>query len=216
MDRFFDSDNPLMKFLSRVVDLAVLNLMTVACMIPVVTAGASLTAMNNVLIHLVRKDETYVWKMFLKSFRQNLKQGIGLGLIFMLLAAFVAGDLLILHAIDSKASTVLMIMITVVSACILVVGVYAFALMARYENSIKGTLINAVKLAISHVPRSLVMIVIWVLLAVGLWFIRGIAMLAFVIYGLSLPGLLCTLLYDPIFRKMEKEEQDGSEQDRES
>lgn len=60
MDRFFDSDNPLMQFLARIVDLAILNLLTVAFMIPVVTAGASITAMNNVLIHLARKDETYV------------------------------------------------------------------------------------------------------------------------------------------------------------
>ena len=56
MDRFFDANNPIMKFLSRLVDMAVLNLMTIAGMIPIVTAGASITAMNNVLIHLVDWD----------------------------------------------------------------------------------------------------------------------------------------------------------------
>ncbi len=60
MDKFFDSGNPVMRFLSRLVDLAILNIMTVVYALPLITAGASLTAMNYVLLHLYRRDETYV------------------------------------------------------------------------------------------------------------------------------------------------------------
>ncbi len=210
MDRFFDADNPLMQFLARLVDLAVLNLMTVAVMLPVVTAGAGLAAMNNVLIHLRRGDGTYVWKMFLTSLRQNLKQGIALGVLFGIIAGALAAELLLLHAVDAKAATVLMIMLSVLSACVLAAGVYTFALQARYENRVSGTLLNAAKLTLGHPGRSFAMVVIWVLLALALWYIRGIALLAFLLYGLSIPGYLCTMLYDPIFRKMESEGEDES------
>ena len=135
MDRFFDANNPIMKFLSRLVDMAVLNLMTIAGMIPIVTAGASITAMNNVLIHLVRKDETYVWKMFITSFRQNLKQGIGLGLLFTAIFAVAGLELMMLHSIDAKSSTMFMIIITVIGICVFGVGIYTFALLSRFENT---------------------------------------------------------------------------------
>ena len=212
MDRFYDADNPLMQFLSRLVDLAVLNLMTVAAMLPVVTAGAGLAAMNNVLIHLQRGDGTYVWKMFLTSLRQNLKQGIVLSLLFEIIAAVLASELILLHAVDAKAATVLMIMLSVLSACVLAAGVYTFALQARYENRVAVTLMNAAKLTLGHPGRSLAMVIIWALLALALWYIRGIALLAFLLYGLSIPGYLCTMLYDPVFRKMESEDESASQE----
>ena len=205
-----------MQFLTRVVDLAIVNLMTVIVMIPIVTTGPALTAMNNVLIHMIRQDGLSPWKQYRKALKQNMRQGIGLGLIFLGAGAIAAADLFLLHAIDSKASTVLMIIITVIGICAFVIGIYAFALFSRYENSIRGTLINAVRLAMGHIPRSLAMAAIWAVWAVFLWYIHGIALLVYVIYGLSLPAGACALLYDPIFQKMEDEMEEELEEDPEA
>lgn len=211
MDRFFDNNNPVMRFLSRIVDLAIVNIMTVIAMIPVVTAGAALAALNNVLIHLVRRDETYVWKMYRTSFKQNLRQGIPLGLLFLAAGLLIGGELLMLRSIDSRASTALMIMITVVGVCVFVISIYAFALQGRFENTVKGTLQNALKLALGNLPRSLAMAAVWAAWAVFLWYIHGIALLVYVIYGLSIPTGACTLLYDPIFRGLEPDEEEEEE-----
>ena len=210
MDRFFDANNPVMRFLSRIVDVAVVNLMTIACMIPVVTAGAAITAMNNVLIHLVRKDETYVWKMFLASFRQNLKQGIGLGLLFTAVFAVAAVELMMLHNIDAKSSTVFMIIITVIGLCVFAIGIYAFALLSRFENTARGTLVNAASLALGHIVRTLGMVAIWAAWAVLLRLLRGIFLLV-LLYGLTIPGYLCAMIYDPVFRKLEPDEESEAE-----
>ena len=177
-----------------------INFVTV---IPVVTAGPALAAMNNSLIHMVRKDGPSVWKTYRKALKQNMRQGILLGLIFLGLGLFIAADLFAMHSIDSKASTLLMIIITVFGVCVFVIGIYAFALQSRYENTIRGTLLNALRLAAGHIPRSLAMAVLWAVWAVFLWYIHGIALLVYVIYGLSIPAGACTLLYDPIFREME-------------
>lgn len=199
-----------MQFLSRLVDMAVLNLMTIACMIPIVTAGAAITAMNNVLIHLVRKDETYVWKMFITSFKQNLKQGIGLGLLFTAIFAFAGLELVLLHSIDAKSSTMFMIIITVICLCVVAIGIYTFALLSRFENTVRGTLINAVSLALGHIPRTLGMLAILVAWAALLWFLHGIFLLV-LLYGLTIPGYLCTRIYDPIFRTLEPNEESEAE-----
>ncbi|MBR0455141.1 MAG: YesL family protein [Firmicutes bacterium] len=210
MDRFFDANNPVMRFLARIVDLAVLNLMTLACMIPIVTAGPAITAMNNVLIHLVRKDETYVWKMFIKSFRQNLKQGIGLGLLYTAIFAVAGLELMMLHSIDAKSSTMFMIIITVIGICVFGVGIYTFALLSRFENTARGTLVNAATLALGHILRTLGMLAICVAWAAFLWFAHGITLLV-LLYGLTIPGYLCVMIYNPIFETMESNEETAAE-----
>ena len=46
--RLFDLDNPLMQGLSIVADMLILNLLTLICSLPLLTAGTALTAMNDV------------------------------------------------------------------------------------------------------------------------------------------------------------------------
>ena len=72
--KFFDLDSPLMQVLNKVADLLWLNILTLICCIPIVTAGASLTAMNYMALKIVRNEECYITKGFFKSFKQNFKQ----------------------------------------------------------------------------------------------------------------------------------------------
>lgn len=206
MDRFFDANNPLMRFLSWLVDLVIINVLTVVCAIPVVTAGASFTAMNYVLLHKARDDETYIGKMFFHSFRDNLKQGIISGLIYLFIGLVAGVDLYVLHIMDLKVTTALMIIISVVACFIFVTAVFFFGLLSRYENTLTVTFRNAVQLTIGHLPISLIMIVIWLIWGFVLWYFPKTTVLLFLLFGFSLPGFLCALLYDPIFRKMEETE----------
>lgn len=206
MKKFFDIDNPLMRFLTLMVDLVIINVMTIVFMIPIVTAGASLTAMNYVLLHLHRKDETYVAKMFIKSFKENFKQGIPEGLLFYLMALVTTVDLWAMHASDSKMLTFLMIVISIIAAFLIVVFVYIFALQSRYENTVKETILNAFKLAVGNLPRTVLMMVIWIIWIGAMIYFHRFSLLVFIIYGLTLPGYLCTMLYDRVFVKLEETE----------
>ena len=73
--KLFDMDSPLMIGLNKMADLMILNLLTILCCLPVVTVGASLTAMHYMVIKLIRNEESYVVKGFFRSFKQNLRQG---------------------------------------------------------------------------------------------------------------------------------------------
>jgi uncharacterized membrane protein YesL len=205
MEKFFDSENPVMRFLSRLVDLAILNVLTVCTSVLIITAGGALTAMNNVLLHLVRKDETYVVKMFWTSFKQNFKQGIPEGLIVLITAFITFVDMWALHGSESKAATLLMIVITVIAMFLSAVFVYMFALQSRYENTVRGTLINAFKLAIGNLPKTVGMIVIWLVWVLILVYLHKAAPGFFMIYGLTLPGYLCAMLYNGVFYNLETE-----------
>ena len=205
MDKFFDSGNPVMKFLARLVDLAVLNIVTVVYSLPLVTAGGAMAAMNRVLLHLVRGDETYVIRMFRKSFKENFRQGIPEGLLVILIAVITATDLWAFHGSGSKAVTMMMIVISIAALLLFVSAVYMFALQARYDNSVKGTITNAFRLSLGNLPRTAGMAVAWTIWALVLVYLHRAAPLVFMLYGFTLPGYLCAMLYDGIFRKLEEE-----------
>ena len=69
----FNMDNAFYRAVGKMVDLIWLNLLTVLCCIPVVTAGASLTAMYYVSLRMVKNEESSITKNFFKSFKENFQ-----------------------------------------------------------------------------------------------------------------------------------------------
>lgn len=207
MDKIFDSDNPVMKFLARLVDLVILNVITLLYSLPLITLGGALTAMNNVLLHYVRGDETYTIRMFRKSFRINFRQGIPEGILALAAAGIAAVDLWVLHGSESRMATLMMFVVTIIAIMIFITCVYMFALQSRYENTVGGTILNALRLAVGNLPRSAGMVIIWLIWILILVYLHNAASLAILIFGLSLPGYLCAMLYNGIFEDLESEEE---------
>jgi uncharacterized membrane protein YesL len=198
--KIFDMDNPLMQALSVAADLLALNILALLCCLPIVTAGAGITAMNDLVIHMARQEETYLVKPFFRSFRANFKQSSLLWLLILAAAALLYFDY---HAAAVYAP-MLRYPIAAIGVMLLAVAMYAFALLSRYENSVFGTLKNAVSLAIGFFPRTLGMVVFtvafWVL---AIHFYRfGVPVL--VLFGLSLPCYICALLLRGVFDQLEK------------
>ena len=85
MGRIFDMNNTFFRFMSKVADLCILNIICVICCIPVITAGASITAMYYVTLKMVRNEDAYIVRGFFKSFKQNFKQATIINLIMLLI-----------------------------------------------------------------------------------------------------------------------------------
>ena len=68
MGRFFSMDNKFFTFMNKVADLCILYIICLGCCIPIVTAGASITAMYYVTLKMVRNEEAYIVRSFFKSF----------------------------------------------------------------------------------------------------------------------------------------------------
>lgn len=59
---FFVIDSPVMRFLGRIGDIMILNLVFVATSLPVVTIGAALSALYAVAMKLARGEDPSVLK----------------------------------------------------------------------------------------------------------------------------------------------------------
>ena len=201
MKKLFSSDNPIMKALSIAADLLILNLLTLVLSVPLVTMGAAVTAMHDIVIRIVRGEEGYTVKPYFHAFAVNFKKGTLLGLILLAAAAVLYFDYRAAQTYipEMKAG------IIAIGVIVLAISFYAFAMLARYENTFGKTLKNALILTIGNFPRTLLMVVA----AVGMW----VACLNFtqfgvpilLLFGLSLPCYVNCLLINGVFRKLDGE-----------
>lgn len=194
MSRLFDPNSPLLRGLTKVADLMVLNLVFVATSIPVLTLGASLTALNYTAMRLVTDECDSVTGDYLRSFRANLRQAtlVGIALVFLglvLAAWYVAVETLQLSVV---VQFLLQIVVYLVAFRVVLAALYAFPYLAKFENSVLEVLNNARLMSLRHLFTSLTILTLTVLpvlvtifypamTAYGLlWFLIGFAGIAFV------------------------------------
>ena len=200
----FEEGSPCQRFLNKMADLLILNLIALLMCLPIITAGASLTAMHYVLLKMVRGEEGYIVKSFFRSFKREFRQATVLWILYMALAALMASNLIMILQGGGVYPLWLPSSILVVAVLELMFMIYTFAMLSRFDNSIYQTLINAVTLTFSELPRSLEMAVITLVPLIA-FFRASILLPLLVLFGLSVPGYACAIVYDPIFKKIEKQ-----------
>ena len=70
----FSYDSPFSRFLYFVADIVTLHFLWILYSLPIITIGASTTALYYSCMKRIRTGEGYVTQNFRKSFRQNFKQ----------------------------------------------------------------------------------------------------------------------------------------------
>ena len=163
MRGIFSPDSALFRIVERLTNLVMLNFLYLLFCIPIVTIGPATVALRYVTLKYAEKEEERVWAPFIHSFKQNLKQGIVLGLITTGLGLFLALDMYWIYTLASNGEVFNMfILVMVAIACILylMMTAYIYPLMARYDNSLKQMFRMAVVLALRHLPATLCVAVI--------------------------------------------------------
>lgn len=212
MGKIFDMDSPFMRFLNRVADLLILNILVMICCIPIITVGAAVTAMHYVLLKIVRNEEGYLLKGFFKSFVRNFKQATLAWLLMLVVAAVYVGDSLIFRYSGVEFPKALVIAVVAVGVIALMIAVYIFPLIARFENTTKNTFRNAAILAFANLPRTIAMVFFYVSPLIIAWF-SAYAQLFIILFGISLPAYGAAWMYSSIFKRFEPETEEVSDED---
>lgn len=162
MRRLFDFDSPVIQALTWIADIFVLNLLTLICSVPIVTYGASQTALYDVCGKMIRKEGT-IWKSYWNSFRSNFKKSTILGIAF---AIAIYGCISSLIFFISSGSAFRYIGITATGVCLFLIismKIWSFALQSRFENTVRQTIRNALLCTLSHLPMTVLMVAVNVL-----------------------------------------------------
>lgn len=191
--RFNWTDNVVMRALGKIGDMICLNVMWLICCIPIITIGASTTALYTVMLRMVKNEEGYIFRGFLKAFKSNFKQSTLIWLILLLLGIVWTVDFRVAGFMPGMAGIVLRTLFLALGFILLSVMIYIFPLTARYENGIKATFKNALILTVAKLPYTFLMAAIVVavvfaslwsaftlLFSLPLWLIIGGALIAWV------------------------------------
>ena len=189
----FRMDSRFMQFLGRVMDLVILNLCFIVSCLPVITAGAGLTALYSINLKMVRNEEAYVFKDFWKSFKSNFKQSTLLWLLFLLVGFVLFVDYKVIPTMPTDMSKVFQVAWIVLLFLYFLMMTYVFPYIARFEDKQKIVLKNAFLMGASHIGYSLLMMAIpavaivitiynlaSLLVMVFLWILLGFSLISFV------------------------------------
>lgn len=203
----FNSESRVSKVLGTLWELIKLNLYALLCCLPLITAGAALTALYAALLRLVKGEESYVSRDYFHAFRENLREATLLWLIKLSFLIPMLAQLLLLESGDASIPRPLTYVVLTAAFAVLILLAYVFPLQASFQNTILGTLGNSFRLSISTFPRALVLAGIWVVPAFLLIHVWALFPLVFFL-GISLPGYLCCRLFEPVFRNLSSETPD--------
>lgn len=153
MKNLFSLDNPVMRFLDQIADLIILNLLFIVCSIPLITLGASVTAMCYVTLKMRDGEEGSVFRNFFKAFRQNFVQATLIWIILAALAGFLAADHLLIRDLEGTGYQVIRILLPLCAILWGMVTLCVFFIQARFQNTVPNTLRNALALAFINAPR---------------------------------------------------------------
>lgn len=193
-------------FLTRLADLVLVNVLWLACCIPIVTIGASAAAMYRVVFDMIeQKDDASVFTAFFHAFRLNWKQATAIWFILLGILLVLGADAWLVYNNFPAAKTMFYAILFIPVMPTLFTLVYVFPIMSYFENSTVQTLKNALLLSIRHLPLTIVMVVLnafpFVLLALlPVWFLYfGFLWL---LIGFSGIAYINAKLMRPIFRNL--------------
>ncbi|MBQ8640078.1 MAG: YesL family protein [Lachnospiraceae bacterium] len=207
MGNLFNLDNPLWRFMGKLVDVFILTLLWFVCCIPIVTIGPASTAVYYVTLKLVRDEESYTVRSFFKSFKENFKQGAVIGLIMLFLGIFFIWDIYLYFTMGSQIMTIIGILFLGIFMLYLFTLTYVFPLQAKFYNKISRTLKNALFMSVKHIFRSFAMIIIAVVVWVGVLFFPPLLLLSFGLIAF-LQSYLLVNIFDKYIPKEENEKDD--------
>ena len=162
MNNIFNPDNKFFSFMGRVADLMILNLLCIVCCIPVVTAGPAIAAMYYITLKMARNEESYVVKGFFHSFKQNLKQGIVIQIIMLLLGIVLAFDLYFCRMMSGQGAVYRVFSYIFVAALFVyaMLFLWIYPVLAKFFNTTKNLFRNSILMSIRHLPYTILMMVI--------------------------------------------------------
>lgn len=169
MGRFFDVDAPIWAWMSEIGDLMILSFLWFLSCLGIVTIGAATTAVHYVLGKKVRKEPNYVFRDYIKSFKENFKQSLPLTVFFdfTLVSAFLYGMLVFDANATGNAKEMAFILPLAVVFAFEVISFfgYLWALLARFNMKTKQLMMTSFVLMHKHLLTTFVLLCVYVMMA---------------------------------------------------
>ena len=151
------------QFLKNFPSFVLLNILWVICSIPLLTIGASTCAAYYVTLKILNKDDDVTLsntaRLFFKAFKDNFKQGTIMWLITIpcIAACFFVWHIILKNDYENIFIKIGAGALTVIAVTI---NLYTYPLLARYDNTIKKSIMNSIVICMLYFVRSLITVAV--------------------------------------------------------
>lgn len=201
MNKLFDIDGPIMHLMTKITYCLYLNILWFLCCLPIVTAGASTTALFYVTLKIAKNEEGRITSAFFHSFRKNFKQATAIWLILLVIGIVLGIDGYVFYHMrfHNVFWTIGTAVFFVALAAYLIILMYIFPLLSRFENTTRAMFKNALMIGMRFLFCTALMAIIYFSMTVVVVRIFTPA----IILGEGLCALFCSYLLSNIFLLME-------------
>lgn len=154
MKSLFSPDSKFMQGMTRIADLILLNIFFLVTCIPVVTIGASFTALYDQLFRITSDTESGIFLGFFRAFRDNFKQATVLWLILLFAGGCMIANIYLFYTMTNMLRYIFVVFVLMLIIVLLTFAMI-FPLLSQFESSSHDTLKNALMLGIAYAPRAL-------------------------------------------------------------
>lgn len=196
----FSYEGAFMRFLNLVANLFILHILWLLYSLPLLTIGASSTALYSTSMKLVRKQEGYIWNTFHIAFKRNFRQATFIWIGIIAFNFLFVIDFRLASHLNSQLGNFMMFGCLLCFIPYILTVLYIFPIQAKFENPIAINIKNAFLMSICHLPFTILLFVIWgSVIFLGLFFRPFTGLM--ICCGAGLVSFLTSTIYVMIFRK---------------
>lgn len=213
----FNYDNILVKALNRVGDVMILSIVFVISCLPIFTIGAAITALYYSTMKSLKIEDGYVFKFYVKSFKENFKQSTIIWLICFVVLGVLGVDVWFWYqqwkANDSNLLQAMLIVSIIMLSVAVMVVMYVFPLQAKFDNKTKVQFRNAFLLSIKYFPTTILLAAILAIVVWMFYYQFVLAVIGFVLFGFGIMGYVYSFFMLRCFKPFLEPEKDIKEDD---
>ncbi|NLK78595.1 MAG: YesL family protein [Clostridiales bacterium] len=207
----FDVDGGIMKTLGKITDIICLSVFFVICSLPIFTMGTAATALYYTVNKVIRNERGYIFREYVSAFKSNFKQTTPIWLLVIVISLVLGFDGYVMRQMGQNGSKLgaFGVVFIIMGLFLLAWALYLFAYMARFENTRKQSMKNALLIALVNLPWTAVIIIL-ALACMSLLYVLPISLI-------FVPGvftLLESFILEKIFWKYMSEEDREAELER--
>lgn len=158
----FDMDKPFWRWVGKIPEIIGLSFCWYICCIPLITIIPASCALFDAVSRNLMMDDKGCFKRFFRSFIRELKQGIPLSILWVIIGAVTIFGNRILLADAQNSSVFGSFSVIHLIASIMMIGYLGWLvpLQSRYNNTFIGLHVNALKFFLGRLPGSGLMLLI--------------------------------------------------------
>ena len=200
----FDTDNFLMRFCEKVLDIVTVNLLFVVSCLPIVTIGVAKISLYQTIFEVKSSRRVPVFRTYMRAFKQNLKLGLQLGLLELGIFLISVVDLSLFWGQTSLGFQLIKAICLGILIFLTLVMLASYPIAARYDLTWKEVLQKGLLLVSFNFMWFFLMLAI-ILLIIMLLYLSGFTLVlggsAFLLFGFGLLAFCQAGLMEKLFAK---------------